>query len=78
MATRVHAFPHGSQTYLRDRYGFPPYSTRHLGKLVAQGRFPRPFEITPRRKANTEDELDRYAAGVLARAHGQAETATGN
>src|SRR6516164_8940437 len=58
-------FPHEAQRYLREKYGIPPYSNRHVKLLVKQGRYPRPIEISPRRQANSQSQLDRYGLAFL-------------
>jgi hypothetical protein len=66
--SKVYAFPKESDEYLERRYNIRRYSHRHTIKLVRAGIYPEPFEISPRRKALTESQLDAYAQGILARA----------
>lgn len=66
--SRIYAYPRECQEYLREEYGLPKYSDRHLKKKIDAGTFPPPFEISPRRKALTKDQLDNYANEILARA----------
>jgi hypothetical protein len=61
-------YPHGAQAYLHQTYGIRPYSHRHLNLMVQEGRFPRPFEVSPRRKGVTTEQLDRHAQAILAKA----------
>jgi hypothetical protein len=61
-------FPKGSQEYLRATYGIEPYSDRHLRERVRAGKFPKPIEISPRRHANTKEQLDTLARALLAQA----------
>jgi hypothetical protein len=63
---RFIAYPHGSLKYLEQKYGLEPYTPRHLGVLVKQGRFPKPIQISPRRNADTDQQLDQYAEGLIA------------
>ena len=68
MSKQIVDYPQGGQEYLQQKYGIRPYSHRHLNLMVQQGRYPKPFEVSPRRKANTVEQLDRHAQAILARA----------
>jgi hypothetical protein len=64
---RLVPYPDEAQNYLAEKYGIRRYSARHLSLLVNQGRFPKPIEITPRRKALTISQLDQFGESVLAK-----------
>lgn len=66
--SRIFSYPRECQVYLEQKYGLKPYSDRHLKKKIVAGTFPEPFEISPRRKGLTDDQLDNYANEILARA----------
>jgi hypothetical protein len=66
--SRIFAYPRECQEYLRERYGIRSYSDRHLKKMIDARTFPEPFEVSPRRKALTQEQLDLYASEILSRA----------
>jgi hypothetical protein len=51
--------------YLAEKYGHPEYSDTYAKTLVRQERFPPPVEISPRRWANTQSQLDRYGQAFI-------------
>jgi hypothetical protein len=69
MATqKVYHFPKAAQEYLLDTYGLPSYSERHLKRLIQAGKYPKPFALSASRRALTKQQLDVYAAQVIAKA----------
>jgi hypothetical protein len=58
-------FPDGAQQYLKERYGFPVYSARHLKELVKLKKYPAPIKISERRHAIATDILDQHAARII-------------
>jgi hypothetical protein len=66
--SKIFAYPRECQEYLREEYGIRSYSDRHLKKMIDARIFPTPFEISPRRKGLTQEQLDTYAAEIIARA----------
>jgi hypothetical protein len=67
--SKIYGYPRECQQYLQEEYGLRPYSDRHLKKKIVAGTFPEPFEISPRRKGLTKQQLDAYASGILSRAN---------
>jgi hypothetical protein len=67
--SRIYSYPRECQQYLQEQYGLRPYSDRHLKKKIVARTFPEPFEISPRRKGLTQQQLDDYAADILSRAN---------
>jgi hypothetical protein len=67
--TKIFAYPRECQDYLKDKYNIRSYSDRHLKKMIVAGTFPEPFEISPRRKALSQDQLDNYAEKIISRAN---------
>ena len=57
-----------SQDWLKQNYGLKKYTDRHQRELIKQKRFPQPIEISPSRKAFTEQQLIDYAETLLAQA----------
>jgi hypothetical protein len=53
------------QQYLLEKYGLPPASARQLREWIKIGIFPEPVQITPARKAWTDEQLDRHAEAKL-------------
>jgi hypothetical protein len=66
MTKRVVPFPIGTQQYLEETYGFPPYSDRHLKLLISQNKYPKPIKISDRRQVSLIGDLDAYAEKKLA------------
>jgi hypothetical protein len=67
MNTKTRFVPLGeAQDWLKHNYGLKKYTDRHQRELIKQGRFPQPVEISPSRKAFTEDQLHSYAQGYAA------------
>jgi hypothetical protein len=54
------------QQYLHEKYGFPQVSIRQLRTWIKAGKFPEPIQISPGRKAFTDQQLDRHAEAKLA------------
>jgi hypothetical protein len=48
------------QRYLYEKYGLPPVSVRRLRDWITTGLFPTPVQVTPRRLAWTDEQLNRY------------------
>ena len=66
--SKIYAFPKESDAYLETKYNIKPFSHRHTIKKIRAGTYPEPFDISPRRKALSEAQLDQYAADILSRA----------
>jgi hypothetical protein len=71
MTPKVFAFPNESGDYLKSTYGIPKYSRRHYKRLIAAGKHPAPFYLTPTRPVLSQAQLDEHAARVLAGISGQ-------
>ena len=65
MNDRLYPFPDASQKYLETTYGILPYSYRHLQVLIDRGTYPRPIQISPRRRASRQSDLDAYGRKLL-------------
>jgi hypothetical protein len=55
------------QKYLQKKFGIPPVHDRHFRRLIIAGIAPEPVNITPGRKAFTDEQLDAYGEAMLAR-----------
>lgn len=53
------------QEYLRRRFGLPSVSMRQLRQWIVDGNFPEPVNVSPGRKAFTDEQLDRYGEAKL-------------
>jgi hypothetical protein len=56
------------QAYLEEKFGLPPVSDRQQREWIKAKRFPAPIQISPGRKAFTDQQLDEYAENLLAQA----------
>jgi hypothetical protein len=61
----LYPYPEDGQEYLKQTYGFKKYSNRHLDVLVEKGIYPRPIQVSPRRRGNPKTDLDAYAHKIF-------------
>jgi hypothetical protein len=70
MHDKVLSFPNEAQDCLKDKFGIPKYSLRHLKRRIKAGLYPAPHYITPQRPVQFQSELDEHAEITLARISG--------
>lgn len=63
--TKLFSSHQEAQQYLRERYGFKPYSDRHTKRLIKAGRFPAAVRLSRTRRAWTQEQLDQHAERIL-------------
>ena len=65
MLPKAVTYPEGANQYLRETFGLPGYSGKHLDRLVARNAFPAPITISPKRRVSLIADLDAHAERVL-------------
>jgi hypothetical protein len=72
VADRFLGYPNRYQEYLHREYGLPKYHPKHLARLEAAGKRPKPVEISPRRRAMLQSAADAVGREFLTKAQNAA------